>query len=59
LEEERYYVDLAAAFVRGKLGESPGLSPQETIHAGLAAGLKLHKFKRNAELPRYERYWAS
>lgn len=51
---ERYYTRLAAAYVRGKLG---GLAPQtageeELIAAGLAAGLRLHKFKRNAELPR-------
>ena len=49
--DERYFTRLAAAFVRGKLG-SVAPSPEELIAAGLAAGLRLHKFKRNAELPR-------
>jgi ubiquinone/menaquinone biosynthesis C-methylase UbiE len=50
--EDRYYVNLAAAFVQGKLGAMPQLSDDEMIQAGLKAGLRLHKFKRNAELPR-------
>ena len=50
----RYFEELAAAFVRGKLGES-GASAQETIALGLSRGLKLHKFKRQAELPRVHR----
>jgi len=49
---ERYYVDLAAAFVRGRLGELDPRSPEDLLRAGLAAGLQLHKFKRNAALPR-------
>src|ERR687894_94621 len=49
---ERYYVGLAAAFVRGHLGELDPRSPEELLRAGLAAGLRLHKFKRNAALPR-------
>jgi len=51
--EGRYFTRLAAAYVRGKLGRSEArLSPEEFIAEGLAAGLRLHKFKRNAELPR-------
>jgi ubiquinone/menaquinone biosynthesis C-methylase UbiE len=50
-----YYTELAAAFVRGRLGEFPGLTPEEIIEAGRAAGLRLHKFKRQAELPRVRR----
>jgi ubiquinone/menaquinone biosynthesis C-methylase UbiE len=50
--EDRYYVNLAAAFVQGKLGAMPQLSDDEIVQAGLNAGLRLHKFKRNAELPR-------
>ena len=49
---DHYYQPLAAAFVRGKLGEMPGLSESETILAGLGAGLRLHKFKRNDGLLR-------
>ena len=52
MHEERYYTELAAAFVQGKLGAMMHLSPDEIIQQGLAAELRLHKFKRNAELPR-------
>jgi 2-polyprenyl-3-methyl-5-hydroxy-6-metoxy-1,4-benzoquinol methylase len=51
--DDRYFTRLAAAFVRGRLGLFDSrLSPEELITEGLAAGLRLHKFKRNAELPR-------
>jgi len=52
MEMNRYYSELAAAFVRGKLGEMPGLTADEIVSAGVNAGLRLHKFKRNTELPR-------
>lgn len=49
----RYFTRLAAAFVRGRLGAvGQERSEEELIAAGLAAGLRLHKFKRNTELPR-------
>jgi SAM-dependent methyltransferase len=51
----RYYTDLAAAFVRGRLPDAPALPPAELVRHGLAAGLRLHKFKRAAELPRVRR----
>lgn len=51
--DDRYFTRLAAAFVRGKVsGLPPGLSSEELIRVGLSGGLRLHKFKRNAELPR-------
>lgn len=51
--DERYFTGLAVAFVRGKVGAlPPGLSSEEIIKAGLARGLRLHKFKRNTELSR-------
>jgi len=51
--DDRYFTRLAAAFVRGKMGcLPPGLSSEELIRVGLSGGLRLHKFKRNAELPR-------
>lgn len=50
--DRRYYTALAAAFVRSQLGGLPILSPEELIAAGLEHGLRLHKFKRNEELPR-------
>ena len=47
---ETYFTDLATAFVRGRLGD-----PAATIDDGRKAGLRLHKFKRNTELPRVKR----
>lgn len=54
---DRYYLALAAAFVRGR---EPGLGrPMQddaaVFRAGLEHGLKLHKFKRNSDLPRVRR----
>ena len=44
---DRYFTEFATAFVRGRLDQS-----QATIDTGLQAGLRLHKFKLNIELPR-------
>src|SRR6476620_8480200 len=51
--DDRYFVELAAAFVRGRLGER--LDGEAAIARGLEAGLRLHKFKRNSELPRVKK----
>jgi ubiquinone/menaquinone biosynthesis C-methylase UbiE len=51
----RYYLDFACAFVRGKLPDTPDLPPEELFRHGEAAGLRLHKFKRSAVLPRVRR----
>jgi ubiquinone/menaquinone biosynthesis C-methylase UbiE len=51
----RYYLDLACAFVRGRLPDAPELAPAELFRHGQAAGLRLHKFKRSAILPRVRR----
>jgi ubiquinone/menaquinone biosynthesis C-methylase UbiE len=49
-----YYVNLAAAFVRGKIGIAPNAatSAHDLLRRGLSAGLRLHKFKRTMELRR-------
>jgi len=52
MSADRYYTELAAAFVRGKLQDTDGLSVSELIERGLESGLRLHKFKTNTELPR-------
>lgn len=52
---ELYYLELAAAFVRGKLSGLPSLSSAELVRRGTAEGLRMHKFKRNAGLPRVRR----
>ena len=50
--EQRYYLEFAAAFVRGRRPDAPELEPGELVEWGRGQGLKIHKFKRNAELPR-------
>ena len=47
---DRYFNELATAFVRGRL-----MQPDATVQDGLNAGLRLHKFKVNSELPRVQR----
>ena len=47
---ERYFTEITNAFVRGKLGQADA-----TIEDGINAGLRLHKFKVNSELPRVQR----
>jgi ubiquinone/menaquinone biosynthesis C-methylase UbiE len=47
---ERYFSELATAFVRGRLD-----NPKASIDDGLAAGLRLHKFKQNQDLARVRR----
>jgi ubiquinone/menaquinone biosynthesis C-methylase UbiE len=51
-DDGRYYTELAAAFVRGRIGGAGDPSSEELIRLGKAQGLRLHKFKRQAELPR-------
>jgi hypothetical protein len=50
-----YFTELAAAFVRGRLPDAPPLPAGELIALGRRAGLRLHKFKSNAGLPRVRR----
>jgi ubiquinone/menaquinone biosynthesis C-methylase UbiE len=47
---DRYYTPLATAFVRGRLAD-----PAASIEDGIAAGLRLHKFKNDTILPRVQR----
>jgi ubiquinone/menaquinone biosynthesis C-methylase UbiE len=49
---ERYYLDLAAAFVRGRLPAAPPLDAAGLVRHGLSAGLRVHRFKRTDSLPR-------
>src|SRR5262245_66342857 len=51
----RYYRDLACAFVRGRLPDAPDLPPDALFRHGEVVGLRLHKFKRLALLPRVRR----
>ena len=47
-DDGRYYTELAAAFVRGKIGGAGNLSPEELIGLGRARGLRLHKVREFA-----------
>lgn len=46
---DRYYTELAAAFVLGSAG---GISHERLVRMGQAAGLKMHRFKKSQVLPR-------
>src|SRR4051794_22333811 len=48
----RFYLEPAAAFVRHTLPDAPDGAPEELVRLGLRAGLRLHRFKRTADLPR-------
>lgn len=50
ISDETHHVALAAAYARGCLRVD--LPDDEAIARGLAAGLKLHRFKRTAGMPR-------
>ena len=51
ISNESHYVALAAAYARGCLG-APELPDDIAVARGEAAGLRLHRFKRSATLPR-------
>jgi SAM-dependent methyltransferase len=48
----RHHVEYAAAFCRGRLGLPANTEDERAVVAGVTAGLRLHKFKQSAELPR-------
>src|SRR5262249_53551300 len=48
----RFYLKLAAAYVRGQLPDAPDGTPEQLVWLGLQTGLRLHRFKRTADLPR-------
>jgi cyclopropane fatty-acyl-phospholipid synthase-like methyltransferase len=43
---ERFYIEPAAAYVRGSQAELDAGTDELTLNAGLEAGLRLHRFKR-------------
>jgi ubiquinone/menaquinone biosynthesis C-methylase UbiE len=52
--DETHYLAFAAAYARGAL-ERPELDDDAAIEAALAAGVRLHRFKRSGVLPRVRR----
>jgi 2-polyprenyl-3-methyl-5-hydroxy-6-metoxy-1,4-benzoquinol methylase len=53
ISDESHYLALAAAYCRGRVGGDR--DDAAAVAAGHAAGLRLHRFKRTAELPRVRR----
>jgi len=51
ITDESHYLALAAAYVRGVVGELY-LEDAEAIARGERDGLRLHRFKRSSRLPR-------
>jgi ubiquinone/menaquinone biosynthesis C-methylase UbiE len=54
ISDESHYLALAAAYCRGLVG-GDRVDDAAAVAAGRAAGLRLHRFKRTAELPRVRR----
>lgn len=52
MDDASHYMDLMRAFVRGRLGVDATVDDDRLVRMAAAAGLRLHKFKRSAELPR-------
>ena len=52
ISDETHYVALAAAYARGALALEPDIDDATALAKGIAADLKLHRFKRSAQLPR-------
>lgn len=55
MNDRTHYLELAAAFSRGVLGLDRATPALEAVERVERAGLRLGKFKRNAELPRVRR----
>ena len=55
MDPQHFYTAFAAAFVRGKRPDLAHPDDGEAIARGLAAGLRLTRFKRLSELPRVRR----
>lgn len=56
MEAEHYYLGLAAAYCRGARPELAAIADDvAAIEAGRALGLRVHRFKRTAMLPRVRR----
>ena len=52
LDDESHYRWLAVAYARGVLGLGAEVGDDDALAAADARGLRLHRFKRSAELPR-------
>lgn len=55
MDSPRYYVDLAAAWVRGSRPEFARADDAATCEAATSAGLRIHRFKQVSHLPRVRR----
>jgi len=55
MDSSRYYINLAAAWVRGVRPDLAGGDDAATCAAGVSAGLRIHRFKQLSHLPRVRR----
>jgi SAM-dependent methyltransferase len=55
VDDRHYYSELAAAYVRGALPATVGQDEGQLWQSARDAALRLHRFKRSAELPRVRR----
>ncbi|MBK6922119.1 MAG: class I SAM-dependent methyltransferase [Deltaproteobacteria bacterium] len=55
MDDDSHDLTLVRAFIRGRAPELARLDDDAMIEAALAQGLRLHKFKRTAMLPRVQR----
>jgi len=55
MDSSRYYVDLAAAWVRGVRPDLARDDDGATCEAAVSAGLRIHRFKHLSHLPRVRR----
>jgi 2-polyprenyl-3-methyl-5-hydroxy-6-metoxy-1,4-benzoquinol methylase len=55
VDDRTHYLELAAAYARGRLGLGLEVPDAGAVALAAQAGLRLHAFKRNAELPRVRR----
>ncbi len=52
MDPDHYYIALAAAYARGRLPALTGADDDRALEAAKSHGLRLHRFKRTAGLPR-------
>lgn len=55
MDPRYYYRDVALAYLRGSCPDLALATDDALLEAGEARGLRLHRFKRNSELPRVRR----
>jgi len=55
MDRAHYYIELAAAYARGAFPDLASAGDEQVLSAARERGLRLHRFKRTAGLPRVRR----